>query len=298
MRKNRIPVHGVLLLDKPEGLSSNQALQQARWLFAAQKAGHGGTLDPFATGLLPVLFGDAAKFGRYFLEGDKAYEVRLAFGAETDSGDVTGQVVREAAVPDVHAVDWQALCARFTGAQSQMPPAFSALKVDGVRAYDLARRGEAVELAPRAVVIHALRVLQLHDNAVDLYVRCSKGTYIRSLARDMAAALGSAGHAQSLRRVEIAGLSAMTPLDTLRAWHAAGDTAALQAALLPVERCVAHLPRADVPAEKFRFIRNGNDIAWHEGTGEVALFADGAFFGVGEMAGGRLYPRRLCGWEA
>lgn len=295
MKKNKKSVHGVLLLDKPVGVSSNHALQQVRWMFQAAKAGHGGTLDPFASGLLPVLFGDATKFGRYFLEGDKAYEVRLAFGAETDTGDLTGQVVRQAPVPDVRAVDWAALCARFTGRQMQTPPVFSALKIDGQRAYELARRGELPEMAAREVVIHEIRVLQVHDAAVDLYVRCGKGTYIRSLVRDMAAALDSAGHAQALRRVEVAGLREMVALGSLRAWREAEDFAALQGVLLPLEACVRGLPRVDVPDEKFRFIRNGNDIACvcaH--AGEVALYHDGAFFGVGEAREGRVFPLRLC----
>ena len=196
----RKKIDGVLLLDKPAGISSNQALQQARWLYQAEKAGHGGTLDPFATGLLPVLFGEASKFGRYFLDGDGA---------------------------------------RF-------------------------------------------------------FVRCSKGTYIRSLLRDMAAALGSAGHTHALRRVAVAGLTAMTPLATLRAWQEAGDMAALQALLLPLDCCVAHLPRVVVPPEKLRFIRNGNDIACAAPHGEVALYDGARFFGVGEARDGRVFPQRLC----
>ncbi|MDO4777147.1 MAG: tRNA pseudouridine(55) synthase TruB [Cardiobacteriaceae bacterium] len=295
MKRTRKPLHAVLLLDKPVGVSSNHALQQARWIYQAAKAGHGGTLDPFASGLLPVLFGDATKFGRYFLDGDKAYEVRLAFGAETDTGDLTGQVMREAVVPNLQAMDWQTVCTQFTGAQMQTPPAFSALKIDGQRAYELARRGEMPEMAAREVVIHELRVLQVHEQAVDLYVRCSKGTYIRSLVRDIAAYLGSAGHASALRRVEVAGLQDMVALGSLRALREAEDFAALQDFLLPLEACVAHLPRVEVPPEKFRFIRNGNDIACvcaH--PGEVALYHEDAFFGVGESRDGRVYPLRLC----
>lgn len=295
MKSKRKPLHAVLLLDKPVGVSSNHALQQVRWIYQAAKAGHGGTLDPFASGLLPVLFGDATKFGRYFLDGDKAYEVRLAFGAETDTGDLTGQVIREAVVPNVKTLDWQAVCAEFTGAQMQTPPAFSALKIDGQRAYELARRGEMPEMAAREVVIHELRVLQVHEQAVDLYVRCSKGTYIRSLVRDMAAHLGSAGHAGALRRVEVAGLQDMVALESLRALREAEDFAALQDFLLPLDACVAHLLRVDVPPEKFRFIRNGNDIACAcAHTGEVALYHEGVFFGVGEARDGRVYPLRLC----
>ena len=213
----RKKIDGVLLLDKPADISSNQALQQARWLYQAEKAGHGGTLDPFATGLLPVLFGEASKFGRYFLDGDKAYEAALAFGTETDTGDLSGAVIREAAPPPLDAVDWVALCARFSGVQRQVPPVYSALKVGGERAYALARRGELPQLEAREVVIHELRFLGMDGDGARFFVRCSKGTYIRSLLRDMAAALGSAGHTRALRRVAVAGLTAMTPLATLRA---------------------------------------------------------------------------------
>ena len=285
MRK-RQKINGVLLLDKPAGISSNQALQQARWLYQAEKAGHGGTLDPFATGLLPVLFGEASKFGRYFLDGDKAYEAALAFGTETDTGDLSGAVIREAAPPPLDAVDWAALCARFSGVQRQVPPVYSALKVGGERAYALARRGELPQLETREVVIHELRFLGMDGDGARFFVRCSKGTYIRSLLRDMAAALGSAGHTHALRRV--------APLATLRAWQEAGDMAALQALLLPLDCCVAHLPRVVVPPEKLRFIRNGNDIACDAPYGEVALYDGARFFGVGEARDGRVFPQRLC----
>ena len=293
MRKRK-KINGVLLLDKPASISSNQALQQARWLYQAEKAGHGGTLDPFATGLLPVLFGEASKFGRYFLDGDKAYEAALAFGTETDTGDLTGAVIRAAAPPRLDAVDWAALCTRFSGVQQQVPPVYSALKVGGERAYALARRGELPQLEAREVVIHELRFLGMDGDGARFFVRCSKGTYIRSLLRDMAAALGSAGHTHALRRVAVAGLTAMTPLATLRAWQEAGDMAALQALLLPLDCCVAHLPRVVVPPEKLRFIRNGTDIACAAPHGEVALYDGARFFGVGEARDGRVFPQRLC----
>ena len=188
MTRKRKKIDGVLLLDKPASISSNQALQQARWLYQAEKAGHGGTLDP---------------------------------------GDGTGTVIREAAPPLLDAVDWAALCARFSGVQRQVPPAFSALKVGGERAYALARRGELPQLEAREVVIHELRLLGVNGDSARFFVRCGKGTYIRSLLRDMAAALGSAGHTRALRRMEVAGLHSMTPLAMLRGWQEAGDVAAL-----------------------------------------------------------------------
>ncbi len=248
----RKKIHGVLLLDKPVGISSNSALQQARWLYQAEKAGHGGTLDPFASGLLPVLFGEAAKFGRYYLDGDKTYEATLAFGYETDSGDLTGTPTRHAPVPNLDCVDWAALCARFSGAQQQTPPAYSALKIGGERAYDLARRGETPELAARPITIHALHYLGPDPAVADsarFRVRCSKGTYIRSLLQDLATALDSAGHTAALRRLAVAQHHDMTPLATLRDWQENGDEAAMQRILLPLDTCTAHLPRLNIPAK-------------------------------------------------
>lgn len=293
----RKKIHGVLLLDKPVGISSNSALQQARWLYQAEKAGHGGTLDPFASGLLPVLFGEAAKFGRYYLDGDKTYEATLAFGYETDSGDLTGTPTRHAPVPNLDCVDWAALCARFSGAQQQTPPAYSALKIGGERAYDLARRGETPELAARPITIHELHYLGPDPAVADsarFRVRCSKGTYIRSLLQDLAAALDSAGHTAVLRRLAVANHHDMTPLATLRDWQENGDEAAMQRILLPLDTCTAHLPRLDIPAAKQRFIRNGNDIACANAGGEYALYADGTFIGVGLGKDDRIYPVRLC----
>ena len=229
-----------------------------------------------------------AGYGHIAIEVDNAAAACAAVRAKG------GKVIREAAPPPLDAVDWAALCARFSGVQRQVPPVYSALKVGGERAYALARRGELPQLEAREVVIHELRFLGMDGDGARFFVRCSKGTYIRSLLRDMAAALGSAGHTHALRRVAVAGLTAMTPLATLRAWQEAGDMAALQALLLPLDCCVAHLPRVVVPPEKLRFIRNGNDIACDAPYGEVALYDGARFFGVGEARDGRVFPQRLC----
>lgn len=287
-------IDGIVLVDKPIDISSNQVLQQVRWIYRAKKAGHGGTLDPFATGLLPILFGDGSKFSRYFLDGDKTYEVTLAFGSETDSGDLTGNLIRQAPIPALHTVDWQVLCQHFTGIQQQIPPVYSALNVNGQRAYELARQGKSVELAARRITIHAIHLLSHDERTACFHIRCSKGTYIRSLVRDIAAFLGSAGHATALRRLAVAGLNDMTPLADLRLWREADDQIALQRILLPLETCIAHLPRIDIPTNKARYIRNGNDIACPAPDGESALYDDGKFIGVGEARDGRVYPVRLC----
>ena len=253
----RRDIAGLLLFHKGPGQSSNGALQRVRYLYNAAKAGHGGTLDPFATGLLPIFFGDGTKFSHYFLDGAKSYRVRVAFGQETDSQDCTGQLTHSAPVPDLAAVDWPAVLAHFTGEISQQPPAYSALKINGRRGYQLARAGEAVDFAPRTVAIDRLELLAQGEDWVELAVDCSKGTYIRSLAQDLGRHLGSAAHAAALERTAVAGLHTVN-LD-LPALESI-ELPARDALLLPLERCVAALEPYQVPEEKFRFIANGNDL--------------------------------------
>lgn len=194
------PVHGVMLLDKPAGMTSNEALQRVRWLLKAEKAGHTGALDPFATGLLPLCFGEATKLSAHGLEADKRYTARLQLGRQTDSGDIDGQVVDQQAIPD----GWQGrvaeVLAGFIGAQTQVPPMFSALKRDGQKLYQLAHQGIEIERAPRPIHIHDLQALATGDDWLEFSVHCSKGTYVRVLAEDLAKALGTVGHLMSLRR--------------------------------------------------------------------------------------------------
>jgi tRNA pseudouridine55 synthase len=203
-RVQRRPVHGVLLLDKPLGLSSNQALQKAKWLLRAEKAGHTGTLDPLATGVLPLCFGAATKFSQQHLDADKIYETTVRLGLKTSTGDAEGDVisVREVSCSAGKVVE---VLDRFMGLNSQVPPMHSALKKDGKALYEYAREGETVEREARNVVIHDLDLLdmQLHGDApfLRLRVRCSKGTYIRTLGEDIAEALGCGGHLSALRRV-------------------------------------------------------------------------------------------------
>ncbi|UJF24867.1 tRNA pseudouridine(55) synthase TruB [Suttonella sp. R2A3] len=295
-RKGRA-LDGILLLDKPIGISSNQALQRVRGMYQAQKAGHGGTLDPFASGLLPVLFGEATKFGSYLLDADKSYEVTLRLGAQTDTDDIEGAVLHRAAIPELNGDNWQAVCDAFLGEQQQMPPIYSALKVGGQRAYDLARRGEHPELAPRSINVSELSVLDFDHESARLRVRCSKGTYIRALVRDIGAYLGSAAHAIALRRVQIGHLpEGMHPLEQISDLTDQKAFETLDELLLPLTDCVSTLPKLVVPAEKIRFIRHGNDIELLADypAGEYALYDDDAFFGVGRVAAGRVYPERLC----
>ncbi|MCB2026848.1 MAG: tRNA pseudouridine(55) synthase TruB, partial [Ottowia sp.] len=203
-RVQRRPVHGVLLLDKPLGLSSNQALQKAKWLLRAEKAGHTGTLDPLATGVLPLCFGAATKFSALHLDADKTYQATLCLGVTTSTGDAEGEVTGRQPVPAIDDAALEAVRQRFLGAITQVPPMHSALKKDGKALYEYARAGIEVERAPRDVQIHALKLALAHTQqaqpAIEIEVTCSKGTYIRTLGEDIGKALGCGGHLTRLRR--------------------------------------------------------------------------------------------------
>ncbi|HEX5783891.1 MAG TPA: tRNA pseudouridine(55) synthase TruB, partial [Burkholderiaceae bacterium] len=202
-RVQRRPVHGVLLLDKPLGLSSNQALQKAKWLLRADKAGHTGTLDPLATGVLPLCFGAATKFSQLHLDANKRYRAVVRLGQATSTGDAEGEVVETAPVPTLHPADLQRVTAQLSGTQTQVPPMYSALKKDGKALYEYARAGEVVEREARVIEIHELKLALALDYpnfvAIEIDVLCSKGTYIRTLGEDVARALGTVGHLVFLR---------------------------------------------------------------------------------------------------
>jgi len=237
-RVQRRPVHGVLLLDKPLGLSSNQALQKAKWLLRAEKAGHTGTLDPLASGVLPLCFGAATKFSQGQLDADKTYEATIGLGVTTATGDAEGEVLARQPVPEISADQLQAVHQRFTGRITQLPPMHSALKKDGKALYEYARAGVEVERTPREVEIHELNMALAQGGlAIDLRVRCSKGTYIRTLGEDMGAALGCGGHLTRLRRIAT-GPFDIAPCVTLDALEAMSESQRL-ACLLPVESLVA-----------------------------------------------------------
>lgn len=236
-------VDGILLLDKPIGLSSNAALQQARRIFRALKAGHAGSLDPLASGLLPVCFGQATKVCGQLLESGKTYRVLAKLGEQTDTADAEGQVIARQPVPALGAVRLREVLARFLGDQTQVPPMYSALKHDGQRLYELARKGETVERAPRQIRIRRLELLAAGADTLELEVSCSKGTYIRTLVEDIASSLGTVGHVTFLRRLRIDpfGDHPMVTFEELEA-AAAGEGASLPALLLPVDHVFGDLP--------------------------------------------------------
>lgn len=293
-RAARQRVDGVLLLDKPSGLSSNTALQKARRLLNAAKAGHTGTLDPMATGLLPLTFGEATKFSQTLLDADKVYEATVRLGSETDTGDAEGQVIATAPV-NVTREALDAALVAFRGGIEQIPPMHSALKRDGKPLYEYARAGIEVERAPRRVTIHALDVLGFDGTEARLRVHCSKGTYIRTLAIDLGRALGCGAHLSALRRTAI-GPFGIEDAVTLEAFEAADDRVAL---LAPVDALIAHWPRIDLTLEQGADILQGREIRGGDAVGLLRLYCEDRFLGLGERrADGRIAPKRLIATEA
>lgn len=285
-------VDGVLLLDKPLGLTSNDALQKARRLFSAAKGGHTGTLDPLATGLLPLCFGEATKFSADLLDADKTYEAIVQLGVTTDSGDVDGRIIATAPV-DVGEADVIRVLAQFTGDLQQIPPMHSALKLNGRPLYELARQGIEVERAPRAVTIHAIDLLGFTGDRLNLRIACSKGTYIRVLAADIGQALGCGAHLAGLRRIRVGDLdlTGAVTLAELTALDEAGRAGCLQ----PVDALLHTLPIVAVEGEAAERFRHGNPVDLPGGlAGKIRVYADGRLIGVGEPGvDGRLWPKRL-----
>ncbi|QRM19949.1 tRNA pseudouridine(55) synthase TruB [Dechloromonas sp. TW-R-39-2] len=292
VKKTWKQVDGVLLLDKPIGLTSNDALQKARRLFSAAKGGHTGTLDPLATGLLPLCFGEATKFSADLLDADKTYEAILQLGVTTDSGDADGVVLTTAAV-NVSETDVLAVLPRFIGDIQQIPPMHSALKRNGRPLYELARKGIEVEREPRAVTIHGIDMLGLEGDTLSLRVSCSKGTYIRVLATDIGGLLGCGAHLKGLRRTKVGDLDLQNSvtLAELEALDDAGRAGRLQ----PVDALVSSLPVIAVEGEAEQRFRHGNPVDLPAGlSGKIRVYAAGCLIGVGEPGSdGRLWPKRL-----
>jgi tRNA pseudouridine55 synthase len=284
-------VDGVLLLDKPPGLSSNAALQRARRAYAAAKAGHTGTLDPLASGLLPVCFGEATKFAQFLLDATKRYRATVRFGVTTDTLDAEGRVLTTRPVALDAAAIAQVLPA-LAGPQLQLPPAHSALKYRGRPYYDYARAGEDVPRMPRAVEVLELTLIDWQAPDAVLDIACSKGTYVRVLAADLGEGLGCGAHLAALRRTATGGftLAQAIALDVLEALPADQR----QAHLLPVEALVAHLPRIALDAAAAAAFLQGQAVAAPAGAqGVHAMFAAAELLGVADAADGLARPRRV-----
>jgi tRNA pseudouridine55 synthase len=285
-------IDGALLLDKPIGVSSNFALQKAKRIMGARKAGHGGTLDPLASGLLMVLFGEATKFAGPLLDGDKEYLATLQLGATTATGDAEGEVLERRAI-DTNEAGMQEVLGRFRGEIEQIPPMYSALKRDGVPLYKLARRGEEVERKPRRVTIAELDLRLFNSPLVEIRVRCSKGTYIRTLGQDIGAALGCGAHLAALRRTASGRfrIEDAAGLDALAAMTPAGR----QQRLLPLAALLEGLPRAELDAPAAARLRNGQALPMAGlGEGLCGVYGPGGVvIGLGRSDGASLRAFRL-----
>ena len=288
----REPIDGVLLLNKPVGITSNAALQKAKWLLNAKKAGHTGTLDPFADGLLPLCFGEATKFSAYLLDADKRYRAVLQLGVTTTTGDPEGEVLSNRDVA-VSCADIGAVLPRFSGEIEQIPPMHSALKHQGRPLYEYARAGIEIERLPRRVQIRSLDLVECAPPRVVLDVQCSAGTYIRTLAQDIGAMLGCGAHLTALTRTaaggfELAHASTLADLEAL-------DSSQRHALLLPADCLVAHLPAVQLDAADADALRQGRSVA-HPAVrpGLTRVYtASRAFVGLADSDAGRLIPRRL-----
>lgn len=283
---------GVLLFDKPLELSSNDALQKVRRLFQAEKAGHTGTLDPLATGLLPICFGEATKFSMALLDADKTYRALLRLGQTTTTGDAEGEIIAELPV-NVLQSDVDAVLARFRGEIRQLPPMHSALKHQGKPLYEYIRKGETIERELRSVVIHELVLNSFSGNEMDITVRCSKGTYIRTLAEDIGAALGCGAHLIGLRRTAIAHFDLSNGY-TLQQLTDMTD-AERDACILPLESLMPDMPRLQLDTVQIKRLAQGQRLALDTGLpdGKVSLHGAQGFVGVGILQGRRLAPDRL-----
>ncbi|MGH8549149.1 MAG: tRNA pseudouridine(55) synthase TruB, partial [Methylococcales bacterium] len=287
---------GILLLDKPSGISSNHALQQVKRLFSAAKAGHTGSLDPLASGLLPVCFGQATRLAAFLLDSYKDYRVEIRLGLNTTTGDAEGEVKQHRPLPDLDHEDLNAILTRFRGQISQLPPMYSALKRNGVRLYEYARNGIEVERSPRTVTISKLDLLAATCDRLTLQVACSKGTYIRVLAEDIGEALGCGGHVETLRRTGVGRFRSEDSwtIDRLRSL---APECRDERCLLPMDEAVGNWPKLEFAQDSVSDARQGRAVEASDpaAQGWVRMYTlDSRFFGVGEvLPDRRVAPRKL-----
>ncbi len=295
------PVHGWIVLDKPSGMTSTRAVAKVKQLFNAQKAGHAGTLDPLASGLLPVALGEATKTVSFVMEGPKVYRFCVRWGIETDSDDADGRPVATSEERPTRA-DIETILPAFTGTIVQVPPQYSALKVDGERAYDLAREGETVELAPREVTIARLELIDVPDADHAVFeAECSKGTYVRALARDMGRELGCLGHVSALRRIRVGpfGERDMISLDKVSSLrHSGAGREGLEDLLRPVETALDDIPALAVSSADAARMKRGQPVIMRGRDapvlhGMVFVESRGIPVALAEMRQGALHPKRV-----
>lgn len=318
-RKKGRRVNGVLLLDKPSDITSNRALQRVRAMYQAQKGGHTGALDPLATGMLPLCFGEATKFAQYLLNADKTYEVVAKLGETTETGDAEGEIVEKKAVPTVSFSQIEDILQRFLGETEQIPSMYSALKHNGTPLYKLARQGIEVEREPRKITIFDISDIQLRgldenpevdeptlEPTLSFTVHCSKGTYVRSLVEDVGALLGCGAHVKSLRRLSVGRFPAekMVSIEHVQSLVDNKAFAELEELLLPVQSCMADWPQVILNETEAYYLKTGLKVTVDKATplGFVSVMqqteSDVSFVGVAEvLEGGLMAPRRLVSTE-
>lgn len=296
-------IDGILILDKPKGITSNAALQAVKRLFKAKKAGHSGSLDPIATGLLPICFGEATKFSRFLLESDKHYRLEAKLGVRTETGDSEGAIIQERPVRDFTLEEFEKALDQFRGPISQVPSMYSAIKHQGQPLYKLARQGLTVERAARDITIYSAILISYENETLCLDVKASKGTYIRTLVDDLGELLGCGAHVVSLRRIGAGPYTEdqMVSLETLMDWENENNWQALERQILPLETALSAWPELNLSEAAAFYLRQGQAVAipYSPAAGWVKLILrDQRFFGVGEMLeDGRVAPRRLVATE-
>jgi tRNA pseudouridine55 synthase len=302
-RAPRRAVDGILLLDKPEGLTSNAVLQRVKRLYQADKAGHTGSLDPIATGLLPICFGQATKLSGFLLEGDKRYRVSARLGVKTSTADREGESIATSDAASVTREQIASVISRFVGVQQQVPPMYSALKHAGQRLYELARSGVEVERAPRAITIHGLELTGFEDGLFELDVRCSKGTYVRTLVEDVAAAIGQVAHVVALRRTgaEPFWSPELVTVEALEGAAAQGQ-AALDALLQPLAAGTSGLPQVQIDDDRAFYLSRGQAVrvaSVPDSQAIAVLNRGGRLLGIARRdADGMLAPSRWLDYNA
>lgn len=296
-RKGR-NISGIVVLDKAKGLSSNGALQEVKRLYDANKAGHTGSLDPLATGVLPLCFGEATKVSQFLLNSDKKYRARVKLGVRTDSGDSEGIVIDSCEDIDLNRKDIEKALCKFEGEIDQIPPMHSALKVNGVPLYKLARKGETIEREPRRITVYSIELTEFEADELELEIACSKGTYIRTIADDLGQLLGCGAHIIALRRTQAGVFTEQDCVDieSLRTEKEASGFDLLDQHLIPMDEAIAHLPEVILPGATASFIKNGQPVLVRHlpEEGLVRLYEEEQFIGIGCIDDdGMVAPRRL-----
>tara|TARA_B110000858_G_scaffold62189_1_gene72152 strand:+ start:4513 stop:5427 length:915 start_codon:yes stop_codon:yes gene_type:complete len=297
-RKKGRSIDGIVILDKPIGISSNRALQEVKRIFDAQKAGHTGSLDPLATGVLPLCLGEATKVSQFLLDSDKKYRARLKLGVRTDSGDCEGSVLESCADFQISQLQIEEALAAFEGEIDQVPPMYSALKVNGVPLYKMARKGQTIEREARRVTVYSIELTAFEGDELELEIACSKGTYIRTIADDLGQALGCGAHIIALRRTQAGAFTEADCVTTqvLKEECESGGMSAIDEHLIPMDEAIADLPEVVLPSITASFIKNGQPVLVRHlpEEGLVRLYEEEQFIGIGCIDDdGKVAPRRL-----